>query len=286
MSTAARPLVTCIIPTKNRPQLVSRAIKSVLRQSYEKIEIIVIDDSTNTDTRQTLAEFGSKIIYIKNDLSKGAPYSRNIGLREAKGEIISFLDDDDIWVQQKIESQLKLIPRYPIISCNYTTLINRKKNYIRRPELVTYESMLYYNYLGSCSCVMVAADAIVGCFFDENITLGQDWDMWLSIMKKNGIKQAANVDRYLVDYNSGEHSRISNRVEPMPVLLSIYNKYRDEHSVFTTKMFYLYNMVSAEKSFIAAIARELLKITAKKKKIFFLISVFLNRLLFRRTVVY
>jgi glycosyltransferase involved in cell wall biosynthesis len=281
-----QPLVSCIIPTKNRPVLVDRAINSVLGQSYDNIEVIVIDDSTNNDTSKVVLQFGNRVTYIKNSQSKGAPYSRNIGLAEAEGDVITFLDDDDIWVQNKTELQLKLLQKYPIVSCDYSTSINAGKTYVRRPRVITFENMLYYNYLGSCSCVMVTADAISNCRFDENIKLGQDWDMWLSIMRSNGIKQAANADEYLVDYNSGEHSRISNAVDPMPVMLKIYDKYKDEHTQFTTKMFYLYNMIPAEKSILVAMAKEMLKIKFNNKSIFYFISLLINKFFYRKTIVY
>jgi glycosyltransferase involved in cell wall biosynthesis len=285
MATPVQPLVSCIIPTKDRPHLISRAITSVLKQSYSKIEVIVIDDSTNSNTKQVISQFGAKVIYIKNGQSKGAPYSRNIGLAEAKGDIISFLDDDDVWMPNKIEAQLKLLSRYPIVSCNYTTVVNGKMTYIRRPKLVTYEKMLYYNYLGSCSCVIAAADVVASCYFDENIKLGQDWDMWLSIMKKNAIKQATNVDEYLVDYNSGEHSRISNVVKPMPVMLSIYDKYRDDHSDFTTRMFYLYNMMPADNSLLMGALREIAKLKSIKFSLFYALKNLIKRY-FRHIDVY
>jgi len=283
---SAQPLISCIIPTKNRPQLVVRAVRSILTQTYANTEIIVVDDSTNDETRSILAQTGPKIRYIKNQVSKGAPYSRNIGIAEAKGDIIAFLDDDDQWMPAKLEVQARLLRRQPIVSCNYLTTINGKRHYIDRPDAVTFEQMLYYNYLGSCSCVAVSADIMQGCFFDEGLRLGQDWDMWLALMKKSGVAKALNAGEYLVDYNSGVHSRISNAVDPLPSLLAIYDKYRADHSGATTRLFSLYNLLPSQESLFAAIAKEILKAVYSGKNVLTVPVMLMKRILFRRTTMY
>jgi len=266
------PLVTCIIPTRDRPGLVCRAIKSALSQSYENMEIIVIDDSDNRDTQEVLARSDFNIKYIKNEENRGASYSRNIGLLEAKGDIISFLDDDDIWLPRKTEYQIKLIDQHPVVTCNSIQMIAGKKRYVKLPSLVTYESLLYNNYLGSCSFVSVAAYAIKDCFFDESLKRGQDWDMWISIMKKNSIREAKNADEYLVEYNAGMHPRISNSVELLSTNMSIYQKYISEHNDFTTKMFCLYNMTP-----FGYIFRLYMESRLKKEGFLFFIKILIKR---------
>lgn len=280
------PLVSCIIPTKNRPELVMRAIRSALEQSYSKIEVIVIDDSTDMHTQHLLSKSGLCIKYIKNVNSKGACYSRNIGLMESKGDYIAFLDDDDLWMPRKIEKQLRLANTYPIVGCNSTTIIRGKRHYTRRPAIVTYENLLYNNNcLGSCSFVMTASDAIQGCFFDENLKAGQDWDMWISIMKKNKISEAANADEYLADYNSGEHSRISNTAEATQAILYIYEKHLKEHTALSTRMFSLYNLLPTDGSLTLWIFREFLKSRMRGKGVVFFMKNLIEKSL-RRTEVY
>jgi len=270
------PLISCIIPTKNRPSLVKQAVQSVLDQSYQNIEIIVIDDSTDNETQKSLTS-GGRIRYIRNEKSRGASYSRNVGLNEARGDVIAFLDDDDIWLPKKMEMQIELIKLFPIVSCNYIRRIRGGRQFVKRPRTVSYENMLYYNYLGSCSFLIFDKDVIRECFFDEDLRIGQDWDLVISVMKKHRIKEVGVADGYLVDFNSGSHSRISNRAESISAVLPIFEKYRMEHNDFTTHMFFLYNMVPSNGSSLLWLYRELLKARMKKKGYIFVIKTIIKR---------
>ncbi|WP_060554981.1 glycosyltransferase family 2 protein, partial [Proteus mirabilis] len=109
------PLVSVIIPTYGRPHFLERAIDSVLSQSYKNIEIIVVDDnSSNLHHEQTVKIIkkynrNNKIIYIFDGINVGGSLARNRGIIESKGEYITFLDDDDIYLEKKIESQVEHI---------------------------------------------------------------------------------------------------------------------------------------------------------------------------------
>lgn len=286
MGVSVNPLITCIIPTRNRPELVTRAVKSVLNQSYGNYEIIVIDDSTDNLTQEIFSSSGRKLKYIKNEICRGAQYSRNIGLSEAKGDIISFLDDDDFWMPWKIESQMKLIHNSPIVGCNYIAVYNNGKCYVSLPPRVSFEKILYYNYLGSCSFVIISADIVKGFFFDESIKAGQDWDYWISLMKQRSISEAANAQSYLVEYNCGNHQRISTSQEAFTTKMTIYNKYQNEYNDKTSKLFYLYNMLSAENSFFLGLLREYAKARLNSRGLFFLIKNILNKNLFNHYEIY
>ncbi len=280
------PLVSCIIPTKDRPDFVLEAVKSVRNQTYKNIEIIVIDDSTNNFTHEVLSRTALGIRYIKNEKNRGAPYSRNIGLCEAKGDVISFLDDDDVWLPHKIETQLAMLNICSLIGCCYIRMIDGEKHYIKLPSLVSFEEMLYFNYLGSCSFAMVSRETVANCFFDETLESGQDWDMWINIMKKNVLSRMAISQEYLALYNVGTHIRISDSDKAMKRNITILHKYEKDHNAHSTKMFLLYNILPSDNSFSVAIAKEFLKSKLKNKNLLFLISLFLNKLFFRRTIVY
>lgn len=271
-------LVSCIIPTKNRPELVLRAIESVLCQSHKNVEVLVIDDSTNTDTYDIINGKELPVLYIKNENSRGACYSRNIGIRNSTGEVLAFLDDDDAWLPLKLEKQLELLHYHPLTGCNYVTNIGNSVHRIKQHMLVDYQRLLYHNALGSCSCVAVARKAMDGCFFDENLKAGQDWDMWLSIMKKNPGCKAANSQDFLMDYNSGEYVRISNSVDVSRACMAIYSKYAIDHSDFTTRMFFLYNMLPSGGSIWLWAFRELLKLRMQNKSLFTLGKMIISRI--------
>ena len=102
------PLVSVIIPTYNRAGYLERAIKSVLNQTYQNLEIIIIDDNSKDGTKKTVLDFNvSKLRYYRNLNNRGAPFSRNRGIELSKGDYINFLDDDDVLLPRKIELQIK-----------------------------------------------------------------------------------------------------------------------------------------------------------------------------------
>ncbi|NND62761.1 MAG: glycosyltransferase [Flavobacteriaceae bacterium] len=127
---SSSPLVSVIIPTFNRPDLLRQTLASVVYQTYENIEIIVVDDGTPGDENQKLCSEMSQINYIKIDNSGGAAKPRNIGIDNAKGELIAFLDDDDIWLPEKIEKQIAVLnanPDYDLVH-GYCKIIDLEGN--------------------------------------------------------------------------------------------------------------------------------------------------------------
>jgi len=103
------PIVTVIIPTYNRRQYLSRAIESVLEQTFRDYELLIIDDASKDDTRALVSEYtDSRIQYFRHETNRGAPAARNTGLRHAKGEFIAFLDSDNEWLPQRLEKQIAL----------------------------------------------------------------------------------------------------------------------------------------------------------------------------------
>ena len=108
------PLVSVIIPTYNRADYLKLALKSVLEQTYKNIEVIVADDGSTDNTAEVVADFNDpriKYFYQKNT---GLPAAtRNLGLQEASGELIAFLDSDDMWLPKKLEIQVEYLHKHP-----------------------------------------------------------------------------------------------------------------------------------------------------------------------------
>ena len=114
MDTMKEPTVSIIIPTYNRCQMVGRAINSVIQQTYTNFECIVVDDASTDDTKQVVTSINdSRIIYLRNETNKHVSAARNIGIKHAKGKLIAFLDDDDIWLSKKLEKQVLLMQSLP-----------------------------------------------------------------------------------------------------------------------------------------------------------------------------
>ncbi len=97
--------ISVIIPTCNRPELLPRAVKSVLNQTFNDFEVIVVDDGDKISAEKAMAQFSDqRIKYIKHEKRKGGGAARNTGLRNSQGDYIAFLDDDDEYLPDKLET--------------------------------------------------------------------------------------------------------------------------------------------------------------------------------------
>ncbi|GAA5201211.1 hypothetical protein GCM10023322_80770 [Rugosimonospora acidiphila] len=118
-----RPEVSVVIPTRNRPELVPRAVRSALDQTLRDIEVIVVVDGPDESTRGALAEYADdqRLRLVELPESGGAPNARNVGAQEARAPFVALLDDDDEWLLEKLETQLALAKAsshaLPIVSC-------------------------------------------------------------------------------------------------------------------------------------------------------------------------
>lgn len=119
--TSSEELVSVVIPTRNRPDMVARAVVSALEQTYQALEVIVVIDGPDPDTVGELGRIADpRLTVVALERNHGAAEARNIGVRRARGGWIAFLDDDDHWLPEKIAAQMAGRPeglRYPIVSC-------------------------------------------------------------------------------------------------------------------------------------------------------------------------
>lgn len=138
-------MVSVIIPTFKRSDYLIRAIESALNQSYKDIEVIIVDDNDgdNEFREATLRNVqlyiaNNKVIYLKHEVNRGAPAARNTGLQNAQGEYIAFLDDDDEWMPEKLDKQIKLFNTlgddYGVVGC-FWRIVNEFDNKITTRKL-------------------------------------------------------------------------------------------------------------------------------------------------------
>ena len=206
-----KALVSVIITTYRRPALLCRAIESVLRQSYQGIEIIVVDDASEDTTEERVREIeDERIKYICHAKNMGlAAVGRNTGLKEAKGEFVAFLDDDDEWREDKLERQLRLMGRYDAVFSS--ALVNRKYEKRYGYADVSVSALRRGNQF--CPSSLLARTAImreVG--FDENLRQGEDWDAYIRMIRKHRL---GYVNETLLYLNDGAHQRITNEAKDL-----------------------------------------------------------------------
>src|SRR5580698_7434818 len=122
MGPATAPIISVVIPTRNRPSLVVRAVKTALAQSLTQIEVIVIIDGFDVETSEALEAIKDVRLHaVSLPASVGGSDARNIGVSRSRGEFIAFLDDDDEWSPDKLTRQLKAAREsnqpYPVVTC-------------------------------------------------------------------------------------------------------------------------------------------------------------------------
>jgi glycosyltransferase involved in cell wall biosynthesis len=186
-----RPLVSAIIPTYNRMEAVRRAIESVLAQTYAEIEIIVVDDGSMDETRDVAASYGHSIKYLYQR-NQGPAVARNTGILAVKGQLLAFLDSDDLWAPDKVERQVDVFMKNPscFICATGHKVVDGDGNVINTTVLGSYElalikkGELYKNFFATPTVMMRVECFLDVGFFDPHLHFAEDWDMWLRVMEK------------------------------------------------------------------------------------------------------
>lgn len=218
------PIVSVIIPTYNRAHLIGRAIQSVLNQTYQDFEIIVVDDGSTDNTKEVVENFrkeNKRIRYIWYEKNKGGAVARNIGIRDAKGEYIAFLDSDDEWMPKKIEKQISLFDRCSdsigVIYCSYY-LQEDSFGYIEKASLSNMKRGNVYNFLlngwcpSSTSFFLLKAQVFKKSgLFDENLCSFQDYDLWIRIAQ---YYEFEFIEEHLAIKHNHEGSQIAKDLKP------------------------------------------------------------------------
>ncbi len=185
-----RPSVSVVIPTFNCAALLPEAIRSAYGQSFTPAEVIVVDDGCTDDTAAVVERLTrslpERLVYVRKP-NGGEASARNRGVSVAKGDYIAFLDQDDVWLPEKLEHQMQLFEADPSIALTfsaYTRVSGGTRELVRLTGWEqSPEHALEHLMEGCCitpSTVVVRRDVLnaVGPF-DESLWLGNDWDMWI-----------------------------------------------------------------------------------------------------------
>jgi len=176
--------ISVIIPVFNGERFIAEAIQSVLDQKYEPLEIIVIDDGSTDGTKKVVELFDEKIILI-SQTNQGVASARNAGLKKATGDLIAFLDADDIWVNNKLFLQTHILKENPEIDVVFGMLLHT--------DFLSYEELKLMVPQKEKGVLAISLGSLVirKCvfdktgFFDEEMILGEDID-WFTRMREAG----------------------------------------------------------------------------------------------------
>jgi len=231
-NTTDSPFFTVIIPTHNRSNLLNRAVTSVLDQTFEDFEIIIVDDHSTDDTSSAVKLFSDpRIHHMLNNRTKGACGARNVGILSAKGKWVAFLDDDDVWLPEKLKFQYELAQRVDknvgLICTDYGIYKEKKDNPVirkNRPSGWVSDKLLYGGIIACLSSVCVRTEvlkAIEG--FDECFPSSQDQDLYLRVAE---LSQFAHVPKTLVHIYQEPRNRIGqNSKSKLEGYIMFRNKY-------------------------------------------------------------
>lgn len=213
------PRVSVVIPTYNRTDFVRPAILSVLNQTYQDFEIIVVDDGTTKNTSDLITALHSKKIkYIRHEYNKGEAETRNTGILNSNGQYIAFLDDDDEWFSEKLKLQVNKIENSPqqigliytgLLGCHYReNKLLYQWQYIPLHKGNTYYTLMKKNFIYTPSSVLIRRRCMeqIGLFNPE-IAYGLDYDYWIRISEQFDFEYLAEP---LVKYRLHENGLSNN----------------------------------------------------------------------------
>jgi glycosyltransferase involved in cell wall biosynthesis len=181
------PLVSIIIPTYNRQELVARAIKSAQKQTYKNIEIIVVNDAGPDVGEIITSAADQRVKYVTHEVNKGLGAARNTGIKYATGEYLCFLDDDDYFFPYHIEILMNAIFRYNVkVVYSDASRAWVKDNMVYRRDIpysleYDYKLLLCQN-ITPVLCVLINREVLKESgVFDETLSVYEDWDLWIRI---------------------------------------------------------------------------------------------------------
>ncbi|PGO26564.1 glycosyl transferase [Bacillus cereus] len=220
--------ISIIVPTYNASRFIEETIHSVLNQSFQDWELIIIDDCSTDDTVQKLNEFrkiDQRIRVKVLEENSGAAIARNTGINMASGRYIAFLDSDDLWVPRKLETQLNFMKEnnvafsftgYEII----TESGEKTGKIIHVPKNINYQGLLKNTIIG-CLTVMIDTQQ-VGKIQMPNLRTRQDTATWLSILKRGF--EAYGLDEVLSKYRKVENSISSKKIKMARMNWKLYRE--------------------------------------------------------------
>lgn len=216
-----KPLVTVFIAVYNGEKYIKDSLESIIKQTYENLEILIIDDGSTDNTCSIINKYNdSRIKLIKNKSNKGLPYTRNKALELFKGKYLAILDADDISVPHRIERQVDFLENHKnidVVTSNYTVFNNKiSKNIKINRNIDRIKISLIFGCSLCNSTAMIRKDSLekYNIRYNPSCFVAQDYEMWCQFSKKGNIY---NIQDTLLRYRIG-HENITKRTKNTKVI--------------------------------------------------------------------
>lgn len=233
-------LVSIVTPVYNAERFIKKTMESVLNQTYENLELILIDDCSQDKSEELIQKElirDPRIKYVRLNENSGAAVARNKGIEMAQGRYIAFIDSDDVWKSDKLEKQLDFLMRndYAFTYTAFETITDDgklTKSEVTVPEKISYTGLLK-NTAIACSTVLIDRKK-TGDFRMPNVRKGQDTATWLQLLKE--IPYAYGLNEVLSSYRKVPGSISSNKIQALKRTWNTY--YRIEKLSFPKASYY------------------------------------------------
>jgi glycosyltransferase involved in cell wall biosynthesis len=230
MSNLYKGLVSIIVTTYNRKDLLQETLSAILRQTYRETEVIVVDNFSDYDIEKSIRLFrDSRIRFFQHRNSGIIAVNRNYGIRQAQGEFIAFCDDDDLWMPDKLEIQIAQLYQDDIVGLGSAATLIGDLRY-SRPALIARDRILSFEDIYQLNSVALSSLVIKneGILFDEDPDLigVEDFDFQLRVTLRDHSKIKL-LARPLIHYRIHTHNESAD-VQKVQNAIKVIKKYRDE----------------------------------------------------------
>jgi glycosyltransferase involved in cell wall biosynthesis len=228
------PLISIITPTYNRADFIEEAVQSVLDQTYQNFEHLIVDDGSTDNTREILSPFlaDRRLRYFYQE-NQGQSVARNLAIEHARGEFVCFLDSDNIWLPIHLASQLAAFQETPEVDIVYGDgiTIDEQGNELRRKNIKRHSGYIAFQMLKDNCVGMNMTMARRKCFDEMGGMSGKrrvadDYDLWLKFSSRYRFRY---VPRYLAYYRVMEDQISSNKVARFETNESIIRDFRHNY---------------------------------------------------------
>ena len=241
--------VSAIIPTYNREKLVPRAIQSVLDQTWQNFELIVVDDGSTDRTEQVVSGFtDDRIRYVRLDKNSGVSHARNIGIESAQCEYIAFQDSDDEWLPEKLEKQMQVMLQAPetvgMVYCRMAGDNRAGKRRVCPPQDRKADELqgdmllplMIQNVVGTPSMLIRRACLEQVGGFDEGLRCLEDWELVLRIAEKYELGFVEDI-LVRIHYSEGSvSSEYTGYIETRCYMIAKYWKVMADNNILDEVM--------------------------------------------------
>jgi len=224
-----QPLVSIVTPIYNKSSFIEETLESLLSQTYENWELLLINDASTDHSREVVKAYTQKdnrINYFEFSENKGAAEARNKGTQMATGDFIAFLDADDLWHKSKLKIQIDLMLNENIDVCfgSYELIDHQSKPQkikVNALPALDYTTLIKANYIGNLTGIYNCKK--LGKIYTRNLKKRQDWLLWIEALKRSD-KPAKGIKETIAYYRDANNSLSSNKFNLIKYNYNVYRK--------------------------------------------------------------